>query len=127
MAVAALVGLALVIVIGLRLLPSPDPTNPTSATVDSIARGTQLYTNNCAACHGVNARGGGPLAGTTSVAPPPLAGTGSSLGSRTDGALFRVISNGLSGGMPAWAGKLSEREIWDVVNFLRSLEGGQEL
>lgn len=127
MAVAAVAILAVGIVLGVRLLPASDPANPISPTVDSISRGTQLYTNNCAACHGANARGGGPLAGSTEVPPPALTGKGSGVGGHTDGELFRIIRNGSSRGMPAWAGKLSDNETWDVVNFLRSLEGGGQL
>jgi mono/diheme cytochrome c family protein len=118
---------AIVIGLGSRFIATPDPTNPTSPTVDSIARGRQAYLNNCAACHGAEARGGGPMAGTTQVPPPALTGPSSHLGVHSDGELFRIIGNGLPGGMPSWAGKLSEREIWDVINFLRSLDGGQQL
>jgi mono/diheme cytochrome c family protein len=120
-------GLAVALFVASRMFFAGDPVNPTSATVDSIARGTRLYTNNCSACHGVNARGGGPMAGTTAVPPPALTGSTSHLGGRTDGELFRIIVNGQSGGMPAWGGKLSDNEIWDVVNFLRSLDRGGEL
>jgi putative copper resistance protein D len=120
------VGLAVVVAVGGKLFRG-DPINPVSPTVDSIARGTQLYANNCAACHGVNARGGGEMAGTTAVPPPPLTGTGSHLDQHTDGQLFQIILDGRGGGMPSWAGKLAESEIWDVVNFLRSLDGGRQL
>ena len=32
--------------------------NPEASTPESIAAGKQLYTRNCAACHGINATGG---------------------------------------------------------------------
>jgi mono/diheme cytochrome c family protein len=124
---AIVLGLLLVVVVGSRFVPVPDPINPISPAVDSLARGTQVYRNNCAACHGTNARGGGPMAGTTAVAPPALVGTSAHLTAHTDGELFRLITSGAPGGMPSWAGKLSPTEIWDVINFLRSLEGGQQL
>lgn len=128
LAVTVVLGLAIVIALGSRFLgPDANPTNPTSPTVDSLARGTMLYANNCAACHGADARGGGPMAGTTVVPPPALTGPTSHMDHHTDGQLFRIISDGGPSGMPGWAGKLSEREIWDVVNFMRSLDGGQQL
>ena len=37
--------------------------------------------------------------------------------------LFTFIHDGLPGGMPQWAGTLSDNQIWDVINFLRSLKG----
>jgi mono/diheme cytochrome c family protein len=55
--------------------------------------------------------------------PPPLTGPGSHLGAHTDGNLHEIIANGLPGGMPAWAGSLDDDSIWDLVNFLRVLDG----
>jgi mono/diheme cytochrome c family protein len=122
-------GVAIALGIGIAaatgLLGGPNvPTNPISATAESIARGRTLYLNNCASCHGADARGGGPQSGTTEVPPPALTGPSSHLEPHKDGELFRFIHDGLPGGMPSWGGKLSDNEIWDVVNFLRSLSGG---
>lgn len=100
-------------------LPTPIPR-----TVDSISIGRDVYLNNCTACHGADARGGGPLADTTPVRAPALTGPGSHLGQHTDGDLHYVIANGLPGGMPAWAGQLTDEQIWHVINFLRDLEAG---
>jgi putative ABC transport system permease protein len=96
--------------------------NPIAPTVQSLEIGRQVYLNNCSACHGADARGGGPQAGTTEVRPPPLTGPGSHLGDHTDGDLHWQISNGMTSGMPAWAGVLTDDEIWHVVNYLRSLQ-----
>jgi mono/diheme cytochrome c family protein len=104
--------------------PQTHLPNPIPRTVDSIAMGEQVYVNSCAACHGVDARGGGPLAPTTPVAPPALVGPGSHLGHHTDGDLHYIIANGLPGGMPAWAGTLTDDQMWHVVNYLRALHEG---
>src|SRR5690348_9367134 len=45
--------------------PESQLANPVPATVDSIAAGSQVYLNSCSRCHGIDARGGGPDAGTT--------------------------------------------------------------
>jgi putative copper resistance protein D len=45
------------------------------------------------------------------------------LNAHTDGDIFYWITNGLSGGMPAWGSTLPEHERWDLVNYLRSLSG----
>lgn len=102
--------------------PQTQLPNPITRTVDSVRIGGQVYLNNCATCHGADARGGGPLADTTPVRPPPLVGPGSHLDDHTDGDLHYFIAFGLPGGMPAWAGTLSDEEIWHVVNFLRDLQ-----
>jgi mono/diheme cytochrome c family protein len=94
--------------------------NPVPNQVTSVDAGYRLYQANCAACHGVDGNGGGPLSGTTSVTPPSLR---AHLAEHTDGDLFYWISEGLPGGMPAWKAELSETDRWNLINYLRSLNG----
>ena len=98
--------------------------DPVPASEDSISAGAQLFEANCAACHGADARGGGPQAGSTPVRPPSLVSGHS--GEHSDTELFTVISEGLPGGMPAWSDRLSETERWHLVNYLRSLQAAEE-
>jgi mono/diheme cytochrome c family protein len=100
--------------------PMSKVANPVAGTVTSVEAGRVAYQATCAACHGVDARGGGPLAGTTAVTPPSLT---AHLDGHSDGDLFYWISNGMPGGMPAWADKLSETDRWNLVNYLRSING----
>jgi mono/diheme cytochrome c family protein len=100
--------------------PMSNTPNPVPSQVTSVNAGYRLYQANCAACHGVDGNGGGPLAGTTEVQPPSLR---AHLSDHSDGDLFYWISNGLPGGMPAWSDRLSETERWHLVNYLRSLNG----
>ena len=117
------------IVVGIALIaasitggqtPMSNTPNPVPDQVTSVDAGYKLYQANCAACHGVDARGGGPLAGTTKVQPPSLR---AHLSQHTDGDLFYWISNGMPGGMPAWSDKLDETDRWNLVNYLRSING----
>lgn len=117
------------IVIGIALVgltasggqtPMSSTPNPVPSTVTSVNAGYRLYQANCAACHGVDGNGGGPLVGTTQVTPPSLR---AHLSQHTDGDLFYWISKGLPGGMPAWESQLSESDRWNLVNFLRSING----
>lgn len=103
--------------------PESQLANPMPRTVQSIEIGRSIYLSNCAACHGIDARGGGPQSGSTPVRPPALVGPGSHLADHTDGDLHYWIANGLPGGMPAWVGQLTDEDIWHVVNYLRSLNG----
>jgi mono/diheme cytochrome c family protein len=100
--------------------PMSNTPNPVAAQVTSVDRGYDLYQANCAKCHGVDGNGGGPLSGTTQVAPPSLK---AHLSQHTDGDLYYWISKGLPGGMPAWESELSETDRWNLVNYLRSING----
>lgn len=102
--------------------PQTGLSNPVPRTVESVAIGSDVYLNSCSSCHGIDARGGGPLAPTTQVPPPPLVGPGSHLPHHTDGDLHYIIANGLPGGMPAWSGTLTDEQMWHTINFLRSLQ-----
>jgi mono/diheme cytochrome c family protein len=97
-----------------------DRQNPIPATVDSIARGEQVYRAHCQACHGPIGAGDGPLAATLRPRPADLrvhvaAG-------HSDGQFFYWIAEGLAGtGMPPFRGRLSEEDRWHVLNFIRTL------
>lgn len=119
----ALVGIALM---GLSLAGDPTPlsglANPVRATTASVDAGRQLFGAHCAECHGADARGGGPTGRTTEVPPPSL--VSGHLSFHTDGDIYYWISNGLPGGMPAWQGRLTEHDRWNLVNYLRALNEG---
>lgn len=118
---AIVVGIALVALsAGGGQTPMSGTPNPVPDQVTSVDTGARLYQANCAACHGVDGNGGGPLSGTTAVQPPSLK---AHLAQHTDGDLFYWISNGLPGGMPAWSDKLTETDRWNLVNYLRSING----
>lgn len=100
--------------------PMSNAPNPNPTTVTSVRNGATLYEATCAKCHGVDGRGGGPLSGTTPIAPPSLV---AHVGAHSDGDLYYWIQNGLPGGMPGFTGQLTPSNTWDIVNYLRSLEG----
>lgn len=93
--------------------------NPVKATEVSIARGKTVYQANCVSCHGVEAKGDGPLAESLSPTPPDLAMMAPM---HPAGDLAWKIETGL-GAMPAWKTILSGQAIWDTVNYLKSLGG----
>lgn len=95
--------------------------NPTPDTVASVDRGAVTYDATCARCHGAEYRGDGPDAGTTQVPPGSL--LSGLLASHNDSDVYSWIRDGLAGGMPAYATGLTESQRWDLVNFLRGING----
>jgi mono/diheme cytochrome c family protein len=96
--------------------------NPVASSPESIAAGKALFTKNCRFCHGTDAKGNGPMA-PEGTHPSNLTDDKWDRGS-TDGEIFMVISNGAGPkfDMKGYKSKMTETEIWSVVNFLRSLQ-----
>jgi|SRR5581483_2484309 len=101
--------------------PAAPAKNPVASTPESIANGGKLFARYCAACHGKEGLGDG--AGGAKLTPKPsnLADTEWKHGS-TDGEIFAVIHDGVKDtGMKGFASRMTERELWDTVNFVKSL------
>jgi mono/diheme cytochrome c family protein len=102
-------------------------TNPVSLDETSLARGGEIYSTNCAACHGDGGLGDGPAAASLNPAPAPIAHTSLML---DDSYLFWRISEGgtaepFSSTMPGWKASLDEQARWDVINYMRALGSGR--
>jgi glucose/arabinose dehydrogenase len=90
------------------------PGLPASAQTD----GAELYSRNCASCHGVSLQG-------TGLGPALSRDTYRYGGSQGD--LLRIITNGMaSQGMPAFGPTLSEEEVAAIAAFLPAREGEPE-
>jgi mono/diheme cytochrome c family protein len=75
--------------------------------------GRAIYNDHCAGCHGANGRG--VVAGT-----PNLAGPGSiQIMVKPDAKLMDTITYG-KGIMPGFQGKLSDKEMRDVIAHIRT-------
>jgi mono/diheme cytochrome c family protein len=92
--------------------------NPAPATDANVRAGESIYRHHCAKCHGDAGDGRGEKAGDLSVAPTNFTNAQEMKG-LTDGELFWRISVGHRP-MPAYKGKLSEEERWQVVDFVRT-------
>ncbi|MBI2828562.1 MAG: cytochrome c [Acidobacteria bacterium] len=100
---------------------APAVKNPVPATAASVAAGAAVYKKYCAFCHGVAAKGNGPLAPKDSN-PPDLTDATWLRGS-TDAAIFTLLANGVGPAflMVPFKGKIPDQDLWHVVNYLRSL------
>jgi len=92
-------------------------SNPVEASELSLTRGAEAYRANCVSCHGTEARGDGQLAAHLNPAPADLVMMAPM---HPAGDLAWKIEVG-RGAMPAWKGLLSEEQVWDIVNYLKSL------
>ncbi len=97
------------------------PENPIEATEESVRAGLRVYGRFCRSCHGVrgDGRGQNPSPGTR---PANLVDDEWVHGD-SDGEIHNVIRQGVPPNydMDAWEGRITDDEIWHVVNFLREL------
>ena len=96
-----------------------------TAEAQDRAEGQKYYVTYCSGCHGESGRGDGPAAESLPVKPT----------NHTDGAVMKQLSDkflleiiskggasvGKSPFMPAWGNQLREKQIRDIVAYLRSL------
>ena len=96
------------------------PRNPFPPDAESLRIGAQVYEDTCLACHGETGLGDGP-AGLALDPPPgnllvhvPL---------HSDAELFAFVNEGIPGtAMAALGERLSDDEIWHVINYIRTFE-----
>jgi mono/diheme cytochrome c family protein len=92
--------------------------NPTAVSPASLENGRKYYTINCAVCHGLTGQGDGP------AVKYGMAGINITMDmtkNRTDGYIYGMIRNG-RGLMPTY-NRIEEMDRWDVVNYVRALQG----
>ena len=94
--------------------------NPVPADARSLLNGRKNYTINCAVCHGFEGKGDGPVV-AKGFPGIPLVGPASPTPGRTDGYIWGMIRNG-RGLMPSYD-RIEELDRWDVVNYVRGLQG----
>ena len=92
--------------------------NPVPADARSLRNGRMYYSINCAVCHGIGGKADGPVTKYGLYVPPLM---GASAEGRTDGYIWGMMRNG-RGGMPSY-NRIEEMDRWDVVNYVRGLQG----
>jgi cytochrome c oxidase cbb3-type subunit 3 len=90
---------------------------PVPAGTD-LAAGKKVFADNCAACHGEDARG------NPEIGAPDLADRIWLYGS-DEGTIVDVITNGRNGIMPAWVDRLDPATLKALAVYVHSLGGGQ--
>jgi mono/diheme cytochrome c family protein len=94
--------------------------NPVPADARSLDNGHKYYQINCEVCHGNLGHGDGPA---TKYGMPGIniAGPGAAALAYTDGYIWGMMRNG-RGLMPTY-NRIEEMDRWDVVNYIRGLQG----
>jgi cytochrome c5 len=95
--------------------------NPIKFTDASVDRGKKVYKTQCALCHGETGDGKGDLAKEMTLTLPDFTKP-DTLTKRTDGELFAIIGMGKDP-MPSQKGRMTEPQLWNLVNYLRALGG----
>jgi mono/diheme cytochrome c family protein len=93
--------------------------NPIPATPENLAAAELLFQDNCMLCHGEKGLGDGAGAKTIKVKPANFTDK-NLMSAETDGSLFWKMSEG-RGPMPPWKDDLTEKERWQLVNYIRKL------
>ncbi|HET9002656.1 MAG TPA: c-type cytochrome, partial [Gemmatimonadaceae bacterium] len=92
--------------------------NPYAGNSAAIATGAKLFISyNCLDCHG--AEGSGAMG-------PSLADGRWHFGG-DDSELFESIYQGRPDGMPAWGSAIAADQIWMLVSYVKSLNGGKDV
>jgi len=87
---------------------------------ESVANGKALFAKHCQSCHGKTGLGDGTKASELKTEPGDF--SKAAFQSQSDGSLFYKISEGRDD-MPSFKKKMTDaNDIWDVVNFVRTLK-----
>ena len=93
--------------------------NPVAKGDASNKAGMAKYTANCASCHGKAGLGDGVKARALKEFPGDF--SKAEYQDQTDGDHFYKTKMG-RGEMPKYEGKLSDDDIWNVVNYMRTFK-----
>jgi mono/diheme cytochrome c family protein len=93
--------------------------NPVAVSPASLAAGKRSYQRLCEKCHGPEGHGDGTA--ITEKQPQDLTDATWEFGS-TDGELFAAVHDGTSPDMEGYKERMTDTEIWNVVNYVRSLK-----
>lgn len=97
--------------------------NPVPSGAASIEAGRKVYRTLCSRCHGPEGKGDGGGAGAGGQ-PANFTDEEWEFGS-SDGEIFAAIAEGTSADMESYAERIPPTEVWNLVNYLRSLKPGR--
>lgn len=93
--------------------------NPVKSTPQSIESGKALYNQHCASCHGKKGLGDGPKSRNLETFSGDM--SGAAYQNQTDVEHFYKTKFG-RGEMPKYDKKVSDEDIWSMVNYMRTFK-----
>ena len=111
-----------------------------NTTPEALAKGKELYAQNCAACHGENGAGDGVFANDLAKAgesfaqnmagaqdmtmqrPANFTDPKRMLGASPALLQGKILRGGMGTGMPMWGSIFTEEQIWDLIAYLYSFQ-----
>jgi cytochrome c oxidase cbb3-type subunit 3 len=97
---------------------SEAPANEAAANEALVASGAQVFADNCAACHGADARGNRELGAPNLTDAIWLYNKG-------EAAVAAQVRAPRHGVMPAWGARLGDTTVKELAVFVHSLGGGE--
>ncbi len=94
--------------------------NPMPITRETLMRGQRVYEIFCAACHGKEGYGDGPVTGPNRFPAPPSLHTDQARG-YADGTIFHIVTKGM-GKMPSYRELIPPEDRWMAAHYLRVLQ-----
>ena len=96
--------------------------NPLASTPGVVEEGGKLYQKHCSLCHGANGMGNREAAHNLSPSPALLAYMVQMPMSVDEYLLWSISEGGerFNTAMPAFKGRLSEKDIWRIISFMRA-------
>ena len=101
-----------------------DEKSPLKPSPALAKQGRTVFTANCQKCHGPNAKGDGPDSDPRSPAADLTDEFRYEL--NPEGVLFYKVTGGHPPAMPAFGTLLSKDQIWQVVEYLKSIRKPQD-
>jgi mono/diheme cytochrome c family protein len=92
-----------------------------------LNRGRERFGIYCAACHGLDGYGNGPVSQRANDLGTPIAAASFHtplVRGRPDGHIFNTITNGIRN-MPGYAAQIPAEDRWAIVTYVRALELSQ--
>jgi mono/diheme cytochrome c family protein len=91
----------------------------------NAGEGKKLYSEYCSTCHGDKGKGDGPAAQALPVKPADHT-NGAVMNQLSDQFLTTIVSKGgsavgKSSFMPSWGGALAEKQVRDIVAYIRTM------
>jgi mono/diheme cytochrome c family protein len=104
-----------------KVIPPLDPKTLLAATAELMAKGKELFAQNCVSCHGEQGRGDGPAASSMSPGPRNFAVTTSWVNGHDLPSLYKTLSEGIRGSSMASFDYLSKQDRMALAHYVQSM------